>query len=357
MRSYQVIEFGEPLQPVDAPTPVPQGTEVLLRTLATGVCHSDLHIWDGYYDLGGGKLLKTRDRGLVPPLILGHEIVGAVVACGPEAEGVTPGEVRIAYPWIGCGSCALCRRGDEHLCARPRTLGITRPGGFADHVLVPHPRYLFALGGLGPAQAAPYACSGLTAFAALRRVGEAVFRAQPIVVIGAGGLGLMCVALLKAQGGKGAVVVDIDGGKRDAALALGALAVVDPAAPDAVKQLQAACGGSPAAAIDFVGAQATARLGIDALARGGKYVIIGLFGGDITLALPLLPMRAIAIQGVLVGSLGEFRELMALVAQGTVPAVPLDERNLAQADQTLRDLKAGRILGRAVLRPEGRSPP
>ncbi|HXP31226.1 MAG TPA: alcohol dehydrogenase [Stellaceae bacterium] len=350
MRSYDVIEFGAPLQPVEKPTPTPQGTEVLLRTLATGVCHSDLHIWEGYYDLGGGKRLYTKDRGLAPPLTLGHEIVGEVVALGPEASGVKPGDRRLAYPWIGCGSCAVCQRGDEHLCARPRTLGITRPGGFADHVLVPHPRYLLELGGLSAAQAAPYGCSGLTAYGALKRVGERVWRQQPIAVIGAGGLGLMCLALLKALGGQGAIVADIDAKKRAAALTAGALAVVDAGAADAVKQLQAAAKGPPAAAIDFVGAETTARLGIDAIARGGKYVIIGLFGGEVRLSLPLLPMRAITIEGALVGSLAELKELLALVATGKVPPVPLDERPLDQADAALHDLKAGRVVGRAILR-------
>jgi D-arabinose 1-dehydrogenase-like Zn-dependent alcohol dehydrogenase len=351
MRSYDIVEYGAPLQSVDRPTPTPEGTEVLLRTLATGVCHSDLHLWDGFYELGGGKRFMLGERGLKPPITLGHEIAGEVVACGPEAEGVKPGDRRVIFPWIGCGTCAVCKRGDEHLCNRPRALGINRPGGFADHVLVPHPRYLLELDGMAPEQAAPFACSGLTAFSALRKVGEAVYRSQPILILGAGGLGLMCVALLKALGGHGAVVADIDPKKREAALAGGAIGAVDAAAADAVKQAQAAAKAPIGAAIDFVGAGPTARLGIDAIARGGKYVIVGLFGGDITLSLPLLPLRAIAIEGSFVGSLGEFQALMALVKQGKVPAVPLEPRPLAAAEAALRDLKAGQIVGRAVLKP------
>ena len=149
MRSYEIIELGEPLQPVDQPNPEPKGSEVLLKTLATGVCHSDLHIWDGYYDLGGGKRMVLRERGLALPITLGHEIAGEVVACGPDAAAVKPGDRRVIYPWIGCGTCPVCARGDEHLCNRPRP-GIQRPGGFADHVLVPHPRYLLPLGRLTP---------------------------------------------------------------------------------------------------------------------------------------------------------------------------------------------------------------
>jgi D-arabinose 1-dehydrogenase-like Zn-dependent alcohol dehydrogenase len=351
MRSYDVVEYGAPLQAVDRPVPEPKGTEVLLKTLATGVCHSDLHIWDGFYDLGGGKRFNLGERGLKPPITMGHEIAGEVVAAGPEATGVAKGDKRVVYPWIGCGTCAVCAKGDEHLCNRPRSLGIYRPGGFADHVLVPDARYLLPLGPLSPEEAAPFACSGLTAFSALKRLGEPLYRAEPILVIGAGGLGLMALALLKALGGRGAVVADIDPKKREAALAAGALAAIDAAAPDAVKQAMTAGGAPVVGAIDFVGAGPTARLGVDAIARGGKYVIVGLFGGEITLALPFLPIRAIAIQGSFVGSLAEFRELMALVATAKVPRVPIEHRPLDAAEAALRDLKAGRIVGRAVLRP------
>jgi alcohol dehydrogenase, propanol-preferring len=351
MKSYDVVDFGAPLRPSEKPTPKPQGSEVLLRTLAAGVCHSDLHIWEGWYDLGGGKKLTVKDRGLVPPLTMGHEIVGEVAALGPEASGVKVGDKRLVHPWIGCGSCATCRRGEEQLCMTPRFLGVQKPGGYADHVLVPHPRYLLDLGKLTPAQAAPYACSGITAYGALKRVGEAILKEQPILILGAGGLGLMSLALLKAIGGFGAVVADIDPGKRDAALKAGALAAIDAAAPDAVKQAQAAAKAPIGAAIDFVGATNTAKLGIDALAKGGKYVIVGLFGGDITLSLPLLPMRAITVQGSYVGSLAELKELLALVASGKVPPVPLSQRPLADANAVLEELKAGRIIGRAVLTP------
>jgi D-arabinose 1-dehydrogenase-like Zn-dependent alcohol dehydrogenase len=351
MKSYDVIDFGAPLKPSEKPTPRPEGTEVLLRTLACGVCHSDLHIWEGWYDLGGGKKLTVKDRGLIPPLTLGHEIVGEVAAVGSEVSGVKLGDRRLVHPWIGCGACPVCRRGEEQLCTAPRIPGAHRPGGYADYVLVPHARYLLDPGMLQPVQAAPYACAGLTAFGALKRVGEAVLKEQPIMIIGAGGLGLMSVALLKAMGGKGAVVADISAEKREAALKAGALAAIDAAAEDAAKQAQHAGNGPLAAAIDFVGAPATAALGIDAIARGGKYVIVGLFGGDITLSLPLLPMRAITVQGSYVGSLAEMKELLGLVAAGKMPPVPISQRQLHEVNTVLEELKAGRIIGRAVLTP------
>ena len=127
MKSYVVTEFGTPLQAVETPTPKPQGTEVLLKTLAAGVCHSDLHIWDGYYDLGGGKKIALKENGIAPPITLGHEIAGEIVATGPDAVGVKLGQSYVAYPWIGCGQCPACRQGREQLCIDPRTLGIRRP--------------------------------------------------------------------------------------------------------------------------------------------------------------------------------------------------------------------------------------
>src|SRR5437762_650343 len=101
MLSYQVTEFGQPLKRVATETPRPDGTEVLVRVKACGVCHSDLHIADGFYDLGRGKQLTLADRGIALPLTLGHEVVGEVAALGPQASGVKPGEMRLVYPWLG----------------------------------------------------------------------------------------------------------------------------------------------------------------------------------------------------------------------------------------------------------------
>jgi len=206
MISYDVAEFGAPLQWRERETPVPQGSEVLLRTLAAGVCHSDLHLWEGGYDLGQGRRMSVADRGVTPPFTMGHEISGEVVAVGPAVVGVGISEKYLVFPWIGCGECPVCRGGEEQLCAKPASLGVFRPGGYGDHVLVPHQRYLIPLDGLSPAEAAPYACSGVTTFGALRKLGN-VIETDPIVLMGAGGLGLMCLTLLKAMGGRGNIVV------------------------------------------------------------------------------------------------------------------------------------------------------
>ncbi len=233
MRSFQVADFNAPLKEVEQPTPQPLGTQVLIRVKAAGVCHSDLHIWEGGYDLGHGrKPLSLKDRGVSLPLTMGHETVGEVLAFGPDAKadtsGVRVGDVALVYPWIGCGKCETCLAGDENMCLKPASLGVYCDGGYADHMIVPHPKYLLNLQGLDPVTAAPYACSGVTTYSALKKV-ESAFH-TPIVIFGAGGLGLMALSLLKAMGGKGAIVVDIDARKREAAEQAGALATVDGSA-------------------------------------------------------------------------------------------------------------------------------
>jgi len=350
MRSFQVCECGTPLQCNELPDPKPAGTEVLLKVLAAGVCHSDLHLSDGYFDLGGGKKLSILDRGMKLPTTLGHENVGEVVAIGPAARGVKVGDRRLVDPWMGCGECTVCKRGDEQLCTKPSSIGVFRPGGYSTHLMVPHPRYLFDIGNIPPERAAPLACSGVTTYSALKKVGPTL-TTDPVVIIGAGGLGLMCLALHKAMGGHSAVVVDIDPAKRDAAKKAGASAVIDGGAPDAAQQIITATKGGAWAVIDLVGSSATARLGLDSLTKAGKLIIVGLYGGEITLSLPPFPMRAISIQGSYTGSLTETAELIELVKRTGLPPVPVATRPLDDVNAVLSDLRAGKIIGRVVLTP------
>ena len=133
-----------------------------------GVCHSDLHIWEGYYDIGGGKQMSLKDRGVVLPLAMGHEIVGRVAKLGPDATGVAVGDVRIVYPWLGCGQCDRCRAEEDNMCTvASRSLGVYQNGGYGTHVVAPHPRHLIDPGTLDPAVAATYACSGVTVYSAV----------------------------------------------------------------------------------------------------------------------------------------------------------------------------------------------
>ncbi len=173
---FQVCVCGKPLQLNEKPTPRPTGTEVLLKVLAAGVCHSDLHLNDGYFDLGGGKRMSLEDRGMKLPVTLGHENVGEVAAVGPGVDGIKIGARMLADPWIGCGTCAACRRNEDNLCMAMRSLGVFINGGYADYMMVPHPRYLFDIGDLPPERTAPLACSGVTTFGALKKSDHAQAR-------------------------------------------------------------------------------------------------------------------------------------------------------------------------------------
>jgi propanol-preferring alcohol dehydrogenase len=349
MRMFQLCTCGEPLQLTEQATPKPTGSEVLLKVLAAGVCHSDLHLADGWFDLGGGKRLSLAERGMKLPVTLGHENVGEVVAAGPDAKGVRIGARMLADPWIGCGACGPCRRGEENLCRAMKSLGVFADGGYADHVMVPHPRYLFDIGDLPPERVAPLACSGVTTYGALKKV--PTLASEPTVIIGAGGLGLMCLALHQKMGGHSAIVVDVDAAKRKAAKAAGAVHVVDGGAADAAKEIIDLTQGGAWAVIDLVGSSQSARVGYDSLIKGGKYIIVGLFGGDMTVSLPPIPMRALTIQGSYVGSVPETAELMALVRRTGLPDVPVATKPLEQVNAVMHDLRAGKIIGRVVLTP------
>ncbi len=353
MRCYCVLHHGQALQWVEQADPVPTGTQVIVKVKAAGLCHSDLHIWEGHYDLGGGKKLLMSDRGIKPPITMGHEIVGELHMAGPDAGtevSALKGKTVVVHPWIGCGECTNCKRGDENICIKPQALGVARPGGFADYVLVPHPRYLVDIGSIPAAEAAPLACAGVTTYSALKKFGSRVID-DPMVIIGAGGLGLMAIQVLKAMGGKGAIVVDIDPVKREAAMKVGAILSIDPKAADAAQQIIAATGGGARAVLDLVGATATVNLAIASIIRGGQIVICGLIGGDLSIALPTIPMRPLTLQGSYVGKLEELRELVELVKVGKLSSIPVSTRPMSEANAAIQDLHHGRIIGRQVLVP------
>ena len=180
MRSFQVCQCGAPLQMNEAEAPKPAGTQVLLKMLAAGVCHSDLHIWDGYYEIGGGKKLMLADRGIKLPLTMGHENVGEVVALGPDAKDVKVGDVRLVNPWMGCGECKVCRRGDENLCLKPQNVGVFNQGGYATHMLVPSHRHLFDIGNLKPSKRRRSPAPASRRIRALKKV-ESTLKDEPVV--------------------------------------------------------------------------------------------------------------------------------------------------------------------------------
>ncbi len=345
MHRQSLTAYGAPLCETVVDAPKPQGTEVLVRIARCGVCHSDLHMQDGYFLLGDGKQLDVR-AGRTLPFTLGHEIAGQVESAGPEADA-KPGSTVAVYPWIGCGQCPACKAGDENICVAPRHLGITVDGGYATHVLVPHPRYLIDYAPLSPSYAGALMCSGLTAYAALKRVADRATRA-PLLLVGLGGVGLMGLALTRAMYGTAPYVTDIDAKKRDAALAAGAKEAFDPSDPNVRKALLKASGGIYAA-IDFAGSDKSLNFATGVLAKGGKVVVTGLIGGGYSTAVAMFTLKAMTIEGTQTGTLAEARELVDLVRAKNIAPPPIAERPLNQASATLDDLRAGKIVGRVVL--------
>ena len=348
---YCVTKHNAPLERIDCPTPQPKGAEVLLRVTAAGVCHSDIHIWEGVYDLGSGDKLTLKDRGISLPLTMGHEIAGEVVTTGPDATRMKAGMACIVFPWLGCGECPTCQRGEENLCPiKARSIGVFLPGGYAQYVLVPHERYCLELGTLDAAEAAPLACSGVTTYSALNKFGSKI-KYEPVVIIGAGGLGHMAINVLRAMGGKGAILVDTDAKKREAALETGAIAAIDAGAANAAQEIVRLTTGGAACVLDLVGATSTINLAMASVKKGGEIVVVGLYGGELKQPLVYFPLRAMAVRGSYVGSLPELRELVALAQDGKLEPIKVTRRKLNEAYASLMDLKAGKVIGRIVLVP------
>src|SRR6478752_4209228 len=345
LHRQSMTAYGAPLCETVVDAPRPQGSEVLVRIERCGVCHSDLHMQDGYFALGGDRKLDVR-AGRTLPFTLGHEIAGKIEGAGPDAN-VKPGAKVAVFPWIGCGQCPACKVGDENICTAPRHLGITVDGGYATHVLVPHARYLIDYAPLSAGYAGALMCSGLTAYAALTRLADRAARA-PLLLVGLGGVGLMGLALARAMYGAAPFVADTDPKKREAALAAGAAEAFDPSDPNARKAVLKASGGVYAAC-DFAGSDASLTFATSVLAKGGKVVVTGLIGGGYSTAVAMFPLKAMTIEGTSTGTLAEARKLIDIVRDKNISPPPIAERPLAQASATLDDLRAGKIVGRIVL--------
>jgi alcohol dehydrogenase, propanol-preferring len=347
MKSYQFEEYGAPLVENTGENPTASGDEVLVNVTACGVCHSDIHMWEGHFDLGHGKQLDIK-AGRELPFTLGHEIVGTVTAVGENVKDVKVGDKRVVFPWIGCDQCNICASGNEHLCNRPRALGINVNGGYTDTLIVPNSKYLLDYGDLSKDLACTYTCSGLTAYGALKKVKSRADGGK-LLVIGAGGVGLAAMAIAKSVTNAEIYVADIDPEKRQAGLDAGAVAAIDPSDPATFKSFMGMTGGGVNATIDFVGAESSAAFGAKVLAKGGKLVIVGLFGGSFSMPIPMFPIKSMSVEGSYVGSLSEMRELMDLAKAGKLSELAITPRPMAEANATLEDLRAGKIVGRVVL--------
>lgn len=348
---YAVLEADGPITTLEVDVPAPTGRAVVLEVTHVGVCHSDTHIREGGYHLGNGGFLKLADRGINFPITMGHEIVGRVVAIGDEVVGSAVGDIRLVYPWIGCGECIHCVAGHDPLCARAAAIGVARPGGYAELVSVPDEKYLLDFDGVDPAWAATLACSGVTAYSATTKALEAREPTDPIVVIGAGGVGLMAIATLRARGHRSIIAVDVNSSNLEAALEVGATATVLTTAENPKDEILAACGGFASDVIDFVGSSTTANYAIDVLGKGGRLILVGLFGGELRLATVVVTIKMLSVLGSYLGDLQDLRELLALARGGILPSIPIERGVLDRESiaDSLDRLLSGGVRGRIVL--------
>ncbi len=350
MKSARIIGPNEPLEVVESENPTPQDNQVVIKVKAVGVCHSDLHLWEGGYDLGDGQFMKVTDRGVKYPVTPGHEIVGTVEDMGSNVSGYSKGDEVLVYPWIGCGECPACKVGNENLCDAPKSLGVFQDGGYSDYALVPHYKYLAKLDGVNPDSATSIACSGLTAYNAIKK--SNMNSPEFLVIIGAGGLGLMGVQIAKAITKAKIICVDLDDSKLETAKEMGADFVVNSKDPETSQKIISICNDKGAdSVVDFVNAPPTAKLGISVLRKRGNLVLVGLFGGSMELSLVTIPLKSITIQGAYTGNYNDMVELLDLTRKGTINPIITKRYTLDEANTALEDLKARKILGRAVINP------
>jgi len=317
MKVAVLRQFGQPLSIEDRTMPKPKGEEVLVRVLAAGVCHSDLHLQNGAYP------------NLPLPLVLGHEIAG-------EAEGI--GRVLVYAGW-SCGVCELCKRGDSQLCPEATEPGWVRDGGYAEYVLVPSKKYLFPLEGLDPIMAAPLADAGITPYRAVQRIRPWLGQDSNVVVIGAGGLGQFAIQYLRIFSQARVLVIDQSEVKLTRALELGSQEVFlikkDP------KQARAV--------LDFVGSNETLQLASQMVERGGIVVQIGEAGGQIPFGLGKVPHEA-AFTTSIWGSLSDLAAVLECARRGEIQW-QVETMPLEKANEALDRLRCGDVSGRLVLVP------
>jgi propanol-preferring alcohol dehydrogenase len=359
MKSASIIKPKSPLEIVNKETPKPIGSQVLIRVDSCGVCHSDIHLWEGGYEGPDGEFLKATDRGVRYPLIPGHEIAGVVEQLGEEVSSLgifSRNSKVLVYPWIGEGMCAACREGNENLCDKPRSLGIYNDGGYADYVLVPSYRYLLDItndietGLLEMNTACTLPCSSLTAYGAINNAKLKPY--DKVVIVGAGGLGLMSIQLAKAVTGSTVIALDLDDDKLKTAKNNGADFVVNSKKEDAttaVMEITHKLGAD--AVIDFVNSSKSTEKDLQLMRKRGRLVLVGLYGGALKLNLISMPTRAYTLCGSYTGNLAQLAELVSLAGRSVIKPLVSDKFKLEEATGALSKLKDGEIVGRGIIKP------
>jgi NAD+-dependent secondary alcohol dehydrogenase Adh1 len=340
MRAALLHEYHRPLELVERPEPEPvRPRDVVVRVGGAGVCATDLHAIDG----------MMEPAGLRPPVVLGHENAGWVHAVGDDVTAAQVSDAVLVYPPFTCGLCVACRRGDDMHCARHGFTGLTRDGGFADYVLVDERSLLPLPAGVEPAEVAPHADAGVTAYHAVKKLVPRLEPGSTTALIGVGGVGHIALQLLRALGGSTVVAIDTDERRRRLARELGAHEVLGEKedAAGAIRELTGGVGAD--VVLDVVGTQATHDLGLSLLAPGGLLSLIG-YGGTIEAPSVGLIATEQSVAGNLVGTWIDLWELLQLHVRGDV-VLKTESHPLEAVNDVLDKLREGEVTGRAVLIP------
>eukprot|EP00117_Sycon_ciliatum_P013540 scpid66507/ scgid14168/ NAD-dependent alcohol dehydrogenase len=342
---------------------------VRIKVMYAGLCHSDLHLWQGGYDIGRGQTYNFQDRpGHEYPIVPGHEIAGQVCELGsavtPE-DGLAVGDHVAVYPFIGCGECPQCLHKRDNFCEKPlqRVLGFQRPGGFSTHTTVPDPRFVLKVPvGLDLRTVAVATCSGLTAFSAVQESRSALALSSSVrgrarlLVVGCGGLGQWAIRLATAilpVAKLDVYAADCREEQLETARTCGAMATVHWAqglSADEVKERTlSVCGDRVDVVIDFVGSSQTTSHSLGVLQQGGTLLVVGLYGGALEHPLPLLPLRCHRIIGLHAGSTAALAELLALIHENNIKSPPMELFNWHQLNSAVVKLSQAKIHGRAVI--------
>ncbi len=335
MQAAQVEQFGQPLvlRELDVPTPGPG--QILVKTEACGVCHTDLHA------AGGDWPLKPA-----LPFTPGHEGIGIVAAIGAGVRAVKEGD-RVGVPWLysACGHCEFCLSARETVCAEAEFGGYTKNGGFADYILA-DPNYVAHIPALlAPRDAAPLICAGITSYKGLKET-----QARPgewVVVSGAGGLGHLAVQYAKAMGLQ-VCAVDIDDGKLDHARRLGADVMVNARLDDPVAAVKKATGGGAHGVLITAPSLGAFKQGVGMTRKFGTCVLVGLPPGEFPTPLFDVVANCITIRGSFVGTRADMAEALAFGAAGKVKA-DTELQPLPDINDVFKRLANGEVPSRVVL--------
>ena len=335
MKAAVVREFGKPLCIEEVAIPEVTSGQVLVKVVASGVCHTDLHAADG-------------DWPVKPtlPFIPGHEGVGFVAALGAGVKGIKEGD-RVGVPWLhtACGHCEHCITGWETLCDGQQMTGYTVNGAYAEYVLA-DPGYIGQLPAhVGFSEIAPVLCAGVTVYKGLK-----VLECKPgdwVAISGVGGLGHLAVQYAKAMGFH-VVAVDIHEGQLQLAKKLGADMVINAALQDPVKELQTALRGVHGVLVTAVSRSAFSQA-LGMLHKRGTMALVGLPPGDFAFPIFDVVLNAKTVRGSIVGTRKDLQEALAFAGEGKVHTV-FTEDKLERVNQVMDRMRAGDIQGRVVMR-------